>query len=287
MTIRRSPPASNDGRRATLVRACGWAGSLMVVLGLVTSAAGTLWPPRELPQHVRSPILAIELLRPGARLDQFVRDDDSIAVTEMGLRLHNERDTLATAVRLDFAFIAAYAAFLILFGAVARGRTKRALGAVVIAGTLTGAVFDAIENVRILQLLRDVSAPLPRGPSLVKWWSLFLVTAAMALLTFDRAAPVLRRWTGYLSAIVGLAAAVGGLYGLVHANDKIIETAVGRLAVAWFLAYVFVATERTLRDGLHRALDRLAEWPVFKHIAAWPATAAGETVGDPIGEPRA
>jgi hypothetical protein len=256
----------------------------MTILGIVTAARGQLWPPRPLPEGVKSPILAIELLRPNAHLDEFVRQDDGIAVAEMGLRPRNERDTLARAVWLDFAFIGAYAAFLVLAGALRRAGIRRLLGALVIAGALTGALFDIFENVRILALLHDPSAPRPRGPSILKWWSLFAVAGALGPLTIDRAAPLLRRWIGYGSAMAGFAAAAGGIYGLAHGNDKIIETAVGRLAIAWFLAFVFIATERTLRDGLHDALDRLATWRGLRHIAGWPATEANETVSHPIGD---
>ena len=249
----------------------------MVVLGTVTAGAGKLWPPRALPEHVESPILAIELLRPGVPLGSFV--------------WNNERQDLTFAVKLDFAFIAAYTLFLLLVGALARGPIRRALGVAVIVGALVGAVFDVLENIRMLDLLRDpaLQGPttlLPRGPSVVKWWSLFLASAAMAVLTVDRRAPPFRRWIGYVSTIVAIVAAAGGIFGLCYGNDTIIEAAVGRLAIAWFLAYVFVASEQALRDGLRAALDRLAARPWLRRIAEWPDTDSDEdTVGPPLVEP--
>ena len=170
----------------------------------------------------------------------------------MGLRPRNERDTLARAVWLDFAFIGAYAAFLVLAGALRREGSDGCLGSV---GDCRGADRCAVRYFRKRAHSRaaadDPSAPRPRGPSILKWWSLFAVAGALGPLTIDYAAPLLRRWIGYGSAMAGFAAAAGGIYGLAHGNDKIIETAVGRLAIAWFLAFVFIATERTLRDGLH------------------------------------
>ena len=244
----------------------------MVALGSVTSALGQLWPPRTLPQGVHSPILAIELLRPTDKLDQIVREDDAIALAEMNLRPRNERRGLARAVKADFAFIVAYAAFLALFGALARGALRRPFGILVIVGATAGAAFDIAENVRILGLLDQTSTALPRGPSIVKWWILFATAAVMVPLTIDRAAPLLRRWIGYFAGIAGAAAAAGGFYGLVQESDPTVETAVQRLAIAWLLAYVFAATERSLHEGLHRALDRLATWRVFRSAAKWPNT---------------
>jgi len=243
----------------------------MVMLGIATSAAGTLWPPRPLPQGVKAPILAIELLRPSDRLDQIVKEDNAIALAEMKLQPRNERRTLQRAVMLDFAFIAAYTAFLVLFATLPTSTVHRMLGAIVIGGAITGAVFDSVENTRILALLRDASAPLPRGPSVVKWWALFVTAAAAVPLTIERNAPLLRRWIGYAAALFAAAAAAGGIYGLAHGSDQIVETAVGRLAIAWFLTYLFAASERTLRDGLHAALDRLATRPWLRRFATWPA----------------
>jgi hypothetical protein len=274
--------ASRNGRSKRVTTALGWTGLMMVVLGLATSSAGRLWPPRRLPEQVKSPILAIELLRSEAQLPEVVHDRDDVAVTLMGLSQKDDRTRLKGAVKWDFAFIAAYVVFLTLFGLSSGRATWRALAVVVIAGGITGAFFDVVENIRILALLDGASTALPRGASLLKWRALFVVTAAIATLTVDRKSPALRRWLGYSSTIVGLIAAVGGGLGLAYGNDRMIETAGQRLATAWFLAYLFSATRYSLANGLQAALDGLAARPWLKRIATWPDTDRDETVGDPI-----
>ena len=257
----------------------------MVVLGLATSSAGRLWPPRRLPEQVKSPILAIELLRSEAQLPEVVHDRDDVAVALIGLGQKDDRTRLKGAVKWDFAFIGAYVGFLILFG-VSSGRASwRALAFVVIAGGITGAFFDIVENIRILTLLDGASTPLPRGASLLKWRALFLVTAAMAPLTVDRKSPALRRWLGYSSTILGLVAAVGGGLGVSYDNDRMIETAGQRLAMAWFFAYLFASTRYSLANGLQAALDRLAARPWLNRIAVWPDADHDETVGSPVVDP--
>jgi hypothetical protein len=219
----------------------------MVLLGIVTGGAGKLWPPRPLPEGVESPILAIELLRPGVRLDSFVFENPVADPTRK-----SEREQLAWAVRIDVGFIVAYGLFLMILGVAQSGPVRRPLGLVVAAGAVAGAVFDGVENWRMLALLEAGSVPpesLPRGPSQIKWWCLFAATIAIAALAVDRGAPLLRRWIGYAGAMVALMAAGGGIFGLFYQNDQFIETAIGRLAVAWFLAYLFAATKHSLRDG--------------------------------------
>jgi hypothetical protein len=117
---------------------------------------------------------------------------------------------------------------------------------------------------------------------MIKWWSLMLVTAAMAPLTIDRKTPSLRRWIGYLSTIVGFVAVATWIYGYVRETDATLEAAARRLAIAWFLAYVFLVTRQALANGLQAGLDELARRPILRRIASWPDSDDDETVGDPI-----
>ena len=251
----------------------------MVVLGIATSLAGQLWPPRPLPRDVTSASFAIQMLRPDEPLDRFVRKAEP--VTEC-----DDRCTLRKAVCLDFAFIAAYATFLVFVGVSTRGFLQRVLGLIIIVAGLIGATADVIENRRTLQLLAD-GAELPRAAAMIKWWSLMLVTAAMAPLTIDRATPPFRRWIGYLSATVGVVALGTWIYGCVMDTDTTLEAATGRLAVAWFLAYLFFVTRRALARGLQAGLDELAKRPILRRISKWPDNDRdSDTVGNPIVTPQ-
>jgi hypothetical protein len=232
-----------------------------------------------LPGGVHSPLFALELLELPAQLDSFVFNDEAVATT--GLPPRNERQTLRRATRLDFAFIANYVAFLMLVALTTQGWRQRCLAIIIVVAALTGAVYDVKENLQILAVLADAGGS-PRAASITKWWSLMAVTAAMALLTVDRKAPVVRRWTGYLSTLAGFAAVGGWIYARVHKSDVIAEAAVGRLALAWFLAYLFVGSRYVLRRGVRTALNWLATRPVLRQIARWPAIDYDETVGQPI-----
>ena len=273
-----SRTASNSTRERAITRAYFWVGLLMMVLGISSSVAGQLWPPRALPQDVTSAIFAIQMLRAREPLASFV------TTPEPGTKC-DDRCTLRKAVRLDFAFIASYATFLILVGVATRGPLQRVLGLIIVVAGLIGATADVIENRRALQLLAG-GAVLPRAAAMIKWWSLMLVTAAMAPLTIDRATPPFRRWVGYLSTVVGVVALGTWIYGYVMNTDATLESASGRLPVAWFLAYLFFVTRRALAKGLQAGLDELARWPILRRIARWPDNDDDrDAVGDPIVEP--
>jgi hypothetical protein len=77
------------------------------------------------------------------------------------------------AVQIDFAFIAAYATFLVFLGLLTRRPGLSPLAFLIIGGGVAAAVFDVQENFAILNLLREVPGPVPHNVSRAKWGLLF------------------------------------------------------------------------------------------------------------------
>ena len=265
-----------------LITICGLMGIAAVVLALWTARAGTLRPVRELPEHVRSPILALELIRSADLLPRIVKPRDPAPVTAARLRPRDERAQLIYATRLDFAFIGAYAMFLVLAGLLVARTHTRLLGGVVIFAAIGAAAFDVLENLAILDLLQGVAGPTPRGRSLVKWQLFFIAIGVLAPFLVDRSAKTLQRWIGYLGCALAIVAVVEGTYGVLLGNDKVIEAAGRRGALAFGLMVLFVATRHWLRAGLLPALNRLADSRLLRPVVDWPNEDKNETVGKAI-----
>jgi hypothetical protein len=266
-----------------LVVACVVAGLIALVLGAWTSSVGTLRPRRPLPYGVQSAMFALEMLRAEdvAALPTIVRPPvpaDDAART--GFPALDEPEQVAQAIRIDFAFILAYATFLVLVGFVAPPLSwKFPYGLLIIAGGLGAAYFDIQENQAILRLLNGLAGPLPRDYSVIKWALLFLTVAAIAPTLIDRDAKPFRRWIGYAGAIAAAATGIEGVIGIRYLSDQVIESAGSRLAIAFALTLLFVSTRQTLRDGLLPALDRLARLPLLHELATWPDRDTGRGVG--------
>jgi hypothetical protein len=275
------PAASRD----RLIRVCAWAGVAALVLGIWTGKAGDLRSRHPLPQGVKSPILALELIRSPDQLDLIARPEQPRREGDLPLNPpRDEPGQLAHAVRVDFAFIAAYATFLTLVGyliAVSLSQPFGLLGFGVAVSAIAAAGFDVRENLQMLQLLLHRSGD-PRTPSLWKWRLLFVAITCSTPVFRDRTAYPLRRTIGYAGMVFGVVAGVEGIFGAWVGDDKLIEAAAGRLGVTFLLAVLFLITNHVLRRGLIPALDTLASWGVLPKLAAWPATDGDETVGDSV-----
>jgi len=264
-------------------RLCGWVGVLTLVAGMWASSAGTLTWRHPLPEGVKSPILALELIRSSELVDQIARP-----AVPSGSDARDERQQLARAIRIDYVFIAAYAVFFACLGWLIWSTTPqpyRALAMVAVGAGVAAAVFDVRENLAMLGLLEHTPAD-PRWPSLVKWRLVFVAIACSAPVFVDRNALALRRWIGYVGGALGLVSAFQGVFGTLTGNDRLIEVAAGRLSVTFLVAVVFLLTRRTLREGLVPALNRLAKFPVLSQIAEWPASDKNHTVGPSVLEAR-
>jgi hypothetical protein len=268
-----------------LTVACGWVGVITLALGLWTSSAGSLPARHPLPEGVKSPILALELIRDPQLLDQIARPDaepprgDSTAPPP-----RHERDRLRRAVTIDFGFIVAYATFLSLVGYLVWTVAIPPFGGagiIVVMAVIAAALFDVRENLAMLSLLAGGSAG-PRSVSLVKWRLLFVAVTASAALFVTRNEPPLRRAMGILGGLIALVAGIEGLYGAFKGDDKLIEAASGRLGGAFLVTVVYLLTYGVLRDGLLLALNKLAEWKLLAWLTNWPTADDNETIGLPV-----
>src|SRR5215203_2760126 len=85
---------------------------------------------------------------------------------------------------LDFVFIAAYAAFLVLAGAVASRTRGRWAGAIIISAAIAAALFDVFENLASLRVLTEHTGT-PRAASLWKWRFFFIAVGGLVPLLID------------------------------------------------------------------------------------------------------
>lgn len=277
-------PPERPASHAKLVAAAAWVGVLTLAAGIWARDAGTLRARHPLPENVRSPILALELIRSPELVDKIARPDPPSQGGAPAPPPRHEPEQLAYSVYVDYLFITAYAAFFVLAGWLIVSTfplPAGLLGGLVIVLALAGAVFDVRENIAMLDVLAHRAAD-PRSPSLIKWALIFAATLCSTPLFLDRTARPLRRAIGVLGIACAMVAGIGGLAGVWTGTDRLIETAAGRLAVTFLLAVVFLGTRGVLRDGLLPALDRLAARRPFKWLAAWPPGDQNETVGESV-----
>ena len=261
---------STYSAQTVFMRASAWAGLAVLTVAIALAVAGNFKPPRKLPEGVHSPTLALELIRDGSTVSSILRPD--------------EHTKMARAVSIDYLFIATYTIFFTLLGAVlfANGGWWRLLGAMAILAVIGAAVYDVRENRAMLDLLAGDTARLPRPFSLAKWRLIFIALGATAPVFWNAKATPLRRWVGFAACALALFVAVEGVFAVQREDAKLIEVSARRMAIALVLVEFFLSTERTLRDGVLAALDRLARKPVLNVIANWPSADVNETVGDVI-----
>jgi hypothetical protein len=268
--------AASSDKRALV---CGWLALAAVVLGAAVVSVGSLPTHRALPDGVRSPVLALELIRSPTRLGDIASTAD-------------EQRRLRTATYVDFAFIASYTAFFVALGAftaTAVPSVGKPLAVVIVGAAIGAALFDVMENRAMLALLQGASSAAPRGPSLWKWRLIFIAVAMSAPAFVDRAAPPFRRTVGYVGALGAVAAAIQGIVGTSAAmsrgeigDARGIESAAGWLSSTLVLATVFFLTRRTLRGGVLHALDRLAATRALHWLVDWPTPDRDDVVGAPV-----
>jgi len=250
-----------------------WVGLVAAGLGLWTAAPARLRPARPLPEGVHSPMLALELLRERDRvhLPEFV-DPPQQAVfgaEAIGTRVRptREREHLLRAVRRDRYFIAAYDAFLTLAGTLA---IRTPFGIPLIVAANAAAYYDVQENRLLNGVLTDAATAVPREPSLKKWAFVFGAFLLMAPALVPRRGAIFWRTLGLAGAAFALVGGVEGLLAIVYANDQLLESAAGRLTVAFVFAAIFFGTCRVLAEGLLPALDRLAATRWLGWLSRWP-----------------
>ncbi len=244
----------------------------VVAIGLAIALAVVGRDEDRLPQGVKSPTIALELLRSPSELRDILRTPETV-------------ERLRTQTELDFAFLTAYGAFFILLGRVATGSGHRALvaiGSILMMAGVAAMFCDVQENVRMLEILRGNTTVSPRTWSLSKWAAIFVGVAASAVVYVDWNARPLRRWAGYVAALVTARSAIEGLNGIIRGDAKLIEAAAWWMGAGFLLAAVFISTRHVLRDGVLAVFNRLAERPWLRRIAEWPDADDNGVVGDPF-----
>jgi hypothetical protein len=261
-----------------LCAAAFWAGLVAAGVGLWTAAPANLRPPRPLPEGVRSPMLALELLRDEDRVKvpAFVDPPElALPAQPAGRERPSERDRLRAALDRDRYFIAAYDAFLSITG-VMLARTP--FGVPLIASANVAAYFDVQENRAIRALLNGESSRAPRGPSLWKWRFVFIAFLLMTPALLQRGGPVFWRAIGFTAAVFSAWGGVAGLLATAYGNDQMLESAAGRLAPAFVIAAIFFGTRGILSAGLLPALDWLAGTRWLGWLSRWPRADPPEPV---------
>ena len=158
-----------------------------------------------LPDGYRNPVLALELVRNGADIDQIVKAESGAAAKFI------KRSTYK-----DFGFILVYAlSFIALSLLLAKLNMdyKRFLGCFAAGCAALAAILDFTENRGMLRAIAgeatDSLADSIRYPSLAKWGLLFIFALLVGLLL------VLRRDFLAIPAAFMFVAALLGLYGVI------------------------------------------------------------------------
>jgi hypothetical protein len=236
-------------------RTCGLVALLVLALGTAQLAIA----PRDVPvagSRVRPTVLALELSCTAQAGPPLVADPGAV-------------DALRTATHVDFAFIAAYALLFAVCGRLYARRGRPRLGACLAVVGMAAGALDAFENVALLRLL-DVDAGCPARWAWLKWGLLFLSLLLVSPLYLERAGKPLRRVLGGLAALASLIAGAEGVIALVRRSDPLLEAATRGLGTALLLGCLYFLSYDALRDGLVKALDRLAARPWLAWLARWP-----------------
>jgi hypothetical protein len=259
---------------------------LALLAALMTSRGE--WCDHEMPNRFSPPGLAIEIARSTAA-GQEILGEPLACPTAGALKADQvpctqNRASLQTQQRWDYAFIVTYVMFLALVGWAQwrDGRALRAAGLAAAGLALAAAVCDGMENRTIQQLLATPPACLlmPRPWALWKWGLL-----AAALLSnvplFIRRGDVTGtgRYVGYLAGLLSVVTAALTALALVSGQDPDLGTAVSSMALTFFLTWLAIAGYGWFPDGLLAGLDRLARARHLAWITGWPSD------DDPPAEP--
>jgi hypothetical protein len=185
---------------------------------------------------------------------------------------HNNRADMTHLIHVDFVFIPSYVALFVLVGVLLffRGGMWRLGGIVVALLGAVAAIFDVLENLAILDVLRG-GVHTPRGVSLVKWALIFIALALLARVYVNITLPRVRRAIGLFTAGVCWLASILGLAGVFFHRDPLVETGGTLMGISLLSGWLFFATHSVLANGVVAALDRLATIGWFRHLARWPS----------------
>ncbi len=196
---------------------------LTIGLLILTAVLGMIMrqqiPPRiDLPFELTSTAMAIEFASTPIEVNEVISADRSYA----------------PAVRqqqwLDFAFIPAYVAVLVILGLTLKNYdvpAARSLAWIAVAGALIAGVCDLAENITIIKI---VSSPTPLSSN-VRWfsvpkWALVSLTVTIESLLFFFW-PGLKLWWRIAAAIVG------GLFLFAGASGLLFSLLVSVPDIAW------------------------------------------------------
>jgi hypothetical protein len=255
---------------------CAWFAFLTISLAFIMGLVADFGK-RKLPNGLRSPVLAMELIR-------YDGEDVSKILGPAG-DPGDDRPQMIRQIELDWLFIVFYSILFSFIGVLLYQGGNRRLGIVIGLLVISAAVFDILENLAILGLLGssgDLAIPAilldmasrgsaPRVWSLVKWTFIFLLLLLTTRIYLDKNEPVFRRWIGFITGGLAVIAAILGLCGIFSQTDALIETAGKFMASSLFGGFVFFATHSWLADGLLPALDRLANRKGLRKLTTWPS----------------
>ena len=207
------------------------AGSVVLVLFLVSTAVAPRAPVRENTPGFQNPVIGLELAS---------RPEHVFGI--LGRPGSAERGMVAVRMRLatwiDCLFLLAYPGIYVGIALLlaAHGGMSHGLVRLVAALAVMMAVGDALENATLFRLMREVD-PVRMAPALVqlriftlvKWYALYAASALVAVAI--RREPGWWRW----SALFFAAAALLGLLAVFHLPA--IEWSVAALGIAWIMTY--------------------------------------------------
>lgn len=255
-------------------KSCAWMGVVVIAVAVVMSAQADFGE-RKLPDGLKAPVLAMELLR----RDTGKVEDILGPLGDPG----DDRDELTQQIYLDTGFIAAYTTLFALIGLSLYRGGQRTAGSVIWPVAFAAAIFDLLENFAILGLIHEPSATLfpswlietalissaPRRWSLMKWSLIFVLLFPLARIYFDRGLPKTLRRIGYVAGGFVILAATIGLSGILFKIDALIERAATFMGIGLLTGTLFFASYAWLAHGLRAALDRWAELRFFQPLSQW------------------
>ena len=218
--------------------------SIATILTSLICLALTPSHPGDLPRHFQSPIVAAELVRNAAEIEQVygtaaqagrcgARQDDAAPPWDCAFSA-----TMRWNTGVDFLAIASYALTFFLLGRLLPNR----LGWLVMILAPIAALGDIVENIGILratsETATDALALAIRGPALVKWSALSLIWLSYVVLFWGRfrssGASLSWRVAEFATGLLYGAAGALCLVGLLG-NESLLEPGVLAVGMAILL----------------------------------------------------
>ena len=255
---------------------CALFAFLAIAVGIIMGLVGDFGK-RKLPDGLHSPVLAMELIR-------YDGEDVSKILGSAG-DPGDDRPQMIRQIELDWVLIVFYTILFLFLSLILYQRDNRRLALFTRLLVIPAAVFDILENLAILGLLRgsgNIAIPAvlldmssrdsaPRIWSLAKWALIFLLLIPITRLYMDKDLPIFRRSIGFIAGGLGLIASILGMCGVFFHTDSLIEMGANFMASSLLVGFVFFATHSWLADGLLPALDRLANQKFLRKLTTWPS----------------